>query len=241
MPDPVLLPPATVLLIAALSGAYVVLAGSAVGSLRLRRGMRAPYTRKIFHFLILSAAAAVHWFWQLPGVLLYGSVVSASVLYAVYRGDGFAMYEALARPSDAPRRALFVVVPLVTTAVGGLLANLLFGDWAAVGYLVVAWGDAVGEPVGARWGRHPYRVPSLGGVAAQRTLEGSFAVLVASTLAAGAALLAFGVPVDRALGVAVVVGVGAAAVEAVSHHGLDNFTVQLAAAGLAALLLPGGQ
>jgi len=37
------------------------------------------------------------------------------------------------------------------------------------------WGDAVGEPVGTRFGRHPYRVPSLAGVPATRTLEGSLA------------------------------------------------------------------
>ena len=41
----------------------------------------------------------------LPAVTLFGSIVSGIVLYAVWRGDGFAFYEALARPSDAPRNA----------------------------------------------------------------------------------------------------------------------------------------
>jgi phytol kinase len=208
-----------------------------VGWLRTRRGVRAPYTRKTFHFIILTAAAAVHWLWLLPGVLVFGSVVSALVLLAVQRGDGFPFYEALARPTDAPHRTLFILVPLATTAAGGLLTNALFGDLAVIGYLAVAWGDAVGEPVGTRWGRHPYRVPSLGGVPAQRTLEGSAAVLVAATAAAYAGLLLVGVNGGTAITAAAAAGVASAAVEAFSHHGLDNLTVQLAAAGTAALLL----
>jgi phytol kinase len=223
--------------IGALGALYVSLAAAGVGWLRMRRGVAAPYTRKLFHFVILTAATGVHWLWGLPGVVVFGVVTSLFVLHAVYRGAGYGFYEALARPSDEPRRTLFILVPLCTTAAGGLLANLLFGAWAPVGYLVTGWGDAVGEPVGTRWGRHAYRVPSLGGVSARRTVEGSAAVLAASTAAALVALLAGGVGAAAAAPVAVAVGAAAALVEAISHHGLDNLTVQLAAAGMAAALL----
>jgi phytol kinase len=227
----------TALAVAVLGGMYAVGAAALVGWLRTGRGVRAPYTRKAFHFIILTAAAVVHWVWLLPGVLVFGAVVSALVLLAVLRGAGSPFYEALARPTDAPRRTFFILVPLVTTAAGGLLSNALFGDLAVVGYLAVAWGDAAGEPVGTRWGRHPYRVPSLGGVPARRTLEGSAAVLLAAAAATLAALLLMGVAGGTAVMVALAVGVASAAVEAVSHHGLDNLTVQLAAAGVATLLL----
>jgi phytol kinase len=236
MPELPLLPLGTGLAVTAASALWTAIAATFAGHLR-SRGVRAPYTRKTFHFLILSAAALVHWQWGLPGVLVFGSVVAAGVLYAVHRGDGFPLYEALARPTDAPRRTLFILVPLATTAGGGLLANVLFGDWAPVGYLVVAWGDAVGEPVGTRWGRHPYSVPSLGGIRATRTMEGSAAVMVASFLASFVALLSIGVPATSALPAALTIGIAAGFVEAISHHGLDNFTVQIAAAGLAAWLL----
>jgi phytol kinase len=197
----------------------------------------APYTRKIFHFIILSAALFVQLRWGFGGTLVFGSVVALLVLGAVVKGDGFGFYEALARPTDAPHRTLFVLVPLVTTALGGLLANALFPAWAHVGYMVVAWGDAIAEPVGTRWGRHRYRVPSLAGVPATRSLEGSAAVLMASTAAAAVALLVSGVPASQALAVAVATGMTAAAVEAISHHGLDNLTLQLAAAGVAYAIL----
>ena len=178
-----------------LPGPQVGLAAGTVGLLgglaaafaaaRARKlGVPTPDTRKIFHFLVFSGALLVQVAWGSPGTVAYGSAVALLVLGAVLRGEGNPLFEAVARPSDRPRRGLFVVVPLVSTAVGGVAANLLTGDFALVGYLVAGWGDAVAEPVGVRWGRHPYRVPSLAGVTAHRSVEGSAAVLVAGTAAA---------------------------------------------------------
>lgn len=228
---------ATAIAVVPLTLLYASAVAALAGWLRVRRGVLAPYTRKIFHFAILSAATLVQLVWGLPGTVVYGSTVALIVIAAVLRGDGFALYEALARPTDAPRRSLFIIVPLITTALGGVLANVLFPGWAYVGYAAVAWGDAIGEPVGTRWGRHRYTVPSIGGVPATRSIEGSAAVLVASAAACAFALVAAGVAGTAALGSAVVIGIVAMLVEAVSHHGTDNLTIQLAAAGAAALLL----
>jgi phytol kinase len=216
---------------------YTKLVGTLAGRLRVQRGVRAPYTRKIFHFLIFTMASAVHIAWQLPGVVVFGTVVTLIVLYAVWRGDGFPLFEALARPTDAPRRALFVVVPLLTTVAGGLTSNLLFPTTAYIGYLVCGWGDAVGEPVGTRWGRHAFQVPSLGGVTATRTLQGSLAVFLVGSAAALGGMLASGAAPLTALLVGLACGLGGALVEAVSHHGIDNFTTQVAAAAIARWLV----
>ena len=211
-------------------------AAIAAGHLRVVRGMRAPYTRKIFHFMIFTAAGALQIVWGLPAVVVFGSVTSALVLYAVWRGDGFPFYEAMARPTDAPRRTLFILIPLATTALGGVTANVLFPAWAFVGYLVCGWGDAVGEPVGARWGAHRYRVPSMGGIASTRSLEGSLAVFVAGSAATAAALLLQGLPGLQVLLLALGSGLAGAIVEAISTHGLDNLTVQVAASAAAQFL-----
>ena len=213
------------------------LAAGLAGWLRVDRGVPAPFTRKVFHFTIFTLAGLLHLAAGLPIVMLFGGLVSLAVLYAVVRGDRFPFYEALARPTDHPRRTLFILVPLATTAIGGVLANLMFGGFAIVGYLVGGWGDAVGEPVGAAWGRHRYRVPSLGGVPAQRSLEGSAAVLLAGIVAAMAALVAQGVSPMAALWAGALCGAAGAAVEAISTHGIDNLTVQVAAAGTAYALL----
>ena len=216
---------------------YAALAAWLAGWLRTKRDVRAPYTRKIFHFAIFTMAGLVHLRFGTPGVATFGAVVASLVLLAIVRGDGFPFYEAMARPGDAPHRTLFIVIPLITTALGGLLANLLFGDHAMVGYMVAGWGDAVGEPVGTRWGRHRYRVPSLAGVPATRSLEGSSAVLVCGAIAATLTLLAWGHAPATALAVGLACGVAGALIEAVSTHGLDNLTVQIAAAATAFWLL----
>ncbi len=187
--------------------------------------------------MIFTLASAVQLSKGLPAVMLFGSVVALVVLHAVLRGDGHPLYDAMARPSDAPHRSLFILVPLATTALGGVLSNLFFGPTAFVGYLVSGWGDAVGEPVGTAWGRHRYSVPSLAGVPATRSLEGSAAVLVASALAAGLGLAFAGCAPGQALAVGCCCGAVGAVVEAVSHHGTDNLTMQFAAAGVAHYLL----
>lgn len=232
------LPTPAIGLAAATAGLVVGCSAGALAAWARRSvGLAAPYTRKLFHFLVFSAAVGIQWAWGPPGTAAYGSVVAGLVVLAVIRGRGNPLFEALARPTDRPRRALFVVVPLLSTAAGGLGSNLLSVEFAVVGYLVAGWGDAIAEPVGVRWGRHPYRVPSLGGVPARRSVEGSAAVLAASSLAAWTGFRVLGFPGVESLGPAAVCGIVAVAVEAVSHHGLDNLTLQVATTFTAAALL----
>jgi phytol kinase len=228
--------PRTAVIVGAIALAYGTLAAALAAWLRVRRDVRTPYTRKTFHFLIITCTLVVQLRWGAPGVVVYGSVIAVLVLYACWRGRGNGFYEALARPSDAPHRTRYILIPLVTTALGGLLSTVLFAAFAHVAYLAVAWGDAVGEPVGTRWGRHRYRVPSLFGVPATRSIEGSAAVWLATTLAAGIALVVSGHDPVRAAGAAVLIGGAGAVAEAVSHHGIDNLTIQLATAATAAAL-----
>ncbi|HSH76246.1 MAG TPA: hypothetical protein VLA09_11225 [Longimicrobiales bacterium] len=209
---------------------------AAVASALGRSGVRVAYTRKLFHFGVFSGAAVAHTLWGLPGTNAYGGAVALIVLGTVARADRSDFYEAIARDSDRPHRSLFIVVPLVTTAVGGLSSALLTGPFAAVGYLVAGWGDAVAEPVGSRWGKHSYRVPSLRGVPAERTIEGSLAVFFVGGAAAAVGLWSLGVTGSALLIAAATCAVVGTLVEAVSHHGTDNLTIQLAvsltAAGL---------
>ncbi len=229
--------PAMLAVLTPLAVVYAFAAAAFAGRLRTAKQVAAPYTRKVFHFAIFTMAGIIQVFVGLPGVVIFGAVVSLAVLWAIYRGDAFPFYEAMARPSDRPRRTFFILVPLITTALGGVLGNVFFPQYAYVGYLVCGWGDALGEPVGTRWGRHRYRVPSLAGVPATRSLEGSSAVFLGGAAAAFLGLLIAGhSPVTAAL-TGLAAGLAGALVEAFSTHGLDNLTVQLAAAAAATLLL----
>ncbi len=229
--------PSVVAAVAPLAAVYAIFAAWLAGTLKVKRGLRTAYTRKTFHFLVFTMAGAVELRWHTPGVAVFGAVVSLVVFYAVWRGDGHPFYEALARPSDAPHRRRFIVIPWITTALGGFLSNLLFPGYAGVGYFVCGWGDAVGEPVGSRFGKHVYRVPSLSGVKAVRSLEGSTAVFIFGSLAATVSLYADGTPIHSAAVTGVACGLCGALVEAISNHGLDNLTTQIAGSAVAYLLL----
>src|SRR5689334_25029246 len=109
-------------------------------------------------------------------------MVSLVVGFAVFRGQGNRLYEALAREQDGPDRTYYIVVPYFAILVGGMASNVFFGPLAMVGYLVGGLGDAAGEPAGVRWGKHPYAV-SAGRTTATKTFEGSLAVLAASLIA----------------------------------------------------------
>jgi phytol kinase len=198
-----------------------------------RRGWPVGYSRKVFHVLIFLASAVVHAVWGLPSVCLFGASVSLVVFWALWRGPGHWGYEALARASDAPHRSAYVLLPWFATALGGITANVWFGPAAVVGYLVTGLGDAIGEPVGQRFGVHRYRVPWPGPVVSQRSLEGSAAVWVACALAGAVAVTiepSLSLPGPGWVGPVLALGLLGglcALVEAVSPHGWDNLTMQL--------------
>ena len=208
--------------------AYLALAGW----LKQRRGWPTGYTRKVFHFLVFTTVALLQATLGLPAVCVFGTAVSLVVFYAVWRGDGYSGYEAMAREKDAPRRTYFILAPYAATLMGGLTANLLFGPAALGGYLVAGIGDAIAEPVGTRWGRHRYRVPARRGVIAWRSWEGSTAVFLASLVALVAALQLQGVPAVPHLARLTGLAALCALAEAVSPHGWDNATLQLLPAAL---------
>jgi phytol kinase len=194
-----------------------------------RNGMRTGYTRKVFHFLIFGTVAALQWSVGTPAVCLFGGLCTLVVFFAVWRGAGNLLYEAIAREKDEPHRTFFVLVPYATTLIGGLVTNILFGQIALAGYLVTGLGDAIGEPVGTRFGHHPYRVPSLSSVPATRTVEGSTAVFFMSAVALAVATILSPRIAFASFGIVklLVIALVCAIAEAVSPHGWDNATLQI--------------
>jgi len=198
------------------------------GYLKVRRGLKTGYTRKIFHFLIFTSVAAIHWIWGTSMVCLFGGICTLVIFYAILRGDGHLLFEAMARESDRPHRTHYIVVPYCATLLGGLISNILFGPVALVGYLVTGLGDAIGKPVGARFGRHRYRVPSLSAVRASRSWEGSGAVFLMSVVSLFVGKTAPGMEFAPSFFLLLpVIGFACACVEAASPHGWDNATMQV--------------
>lgn len=209
------------------------------GYLKRTKGLPTGYTRKTFHFLIFGSVAAIQWLLGTPSVCLFGGMTSLVIFYAIWRGPGNPLYEAMAREKDEPHRTHYIVVPYLATLIGGLISNILFGPLAVVGYLVTGLGDAVGEPIGTRFGKHTYRVPSLTSVKAIRSFEGSGAVLLMSLLAVvlGVALSPEMTFTRSYLFYVPILAVLSTIIEAISPHGWDNTTMQVGPTLLARLFL----
>jgi phytol kinase len=213
---------------------------SFAGYLKCVRGFSTGYTRKIFHVLIFLSAVAVQAFWGFAAVCLFGTMVSLVIAYALFRGVGNKFYEALAREQDGPHRTYYIVLPYFATLIGGVVNNILFGPLAIIGYLVGGLGDAAGEPVGTRWGRHRYVIPAFGKTrATTRSYEGSLGVLIVSL---AALFIATAITPDihlnaRSAITLPVIAMACTVVEAISPHGWDNTSMQIVPALLAAALL----
>jgi Cytidylyltransferase family. len=218
----------------ALVWSYVCL--TFAGYLKTRAGFKTGYTRKVFHVLIFLSAATVHAFSGFAGVCLFGTMVTLVVGYAILRGPGSPLFEAIGREKDGAYRSYFIVIPYFATLIGGLASNVLFGPLAVVGYLVGGLGDAAGEPVGTRWGKRHY---AFGRAMNSKTIEGSIAVLFTSLAALFLSValrpeLHFDL---RSLIALPVIAVVCTLVEAVSPRGWDNAPMQLVPTLLVAFLL----
>lgn len=209
------------------------------GCLKTRRRWQTGYTRKLFHFLTFGSVVVIHAIWGTPGVCLYGAATTVVIAYALLRGPGHFMYEAMAREKDEPRRTHYIVVPYFATLTGGLISSIFFPNTAVLGFLVCGLGDAIAEPVGTRFGKHPYRAIAIRGVRAVRSLEGSGSVFLVSMLSLilYMALSPLFTLTGNTIAVAILIAGASTIVEAVSPHGWDNTTLQVLPAWLGATLL----
>ena len=210
------------------------LSGWLIGYLKDRFVLKAGYSRKMFHFIIFTIAAIVGLTEGFQAVQVFGVAIGLVVMWAVIRGEKNPLFRAVARPTDAPYEKYYIVIPFLMTAAGGILSNILFSKLAVVGYAVTGWGDAVGEPVGTRWGKHKYRVPTLTGIKCYRSLEGSLAVLIASLTGSFIVLyLGFHLPLNACVIASMSASIVATLVEAITFHSLDNLTLQVSATATA--------
>ncbi len=170
--------------------------------------------------------------------LIFGLLMIGYGTIVIMIGEGNIFYEAVAREQDAPYRAFYLIIPSVATMIAVLMNRTFFGEYANLGYLVAGWGDDVGEPIGVRFGKHRYKVPTLTGIACTRSIEGSTAVFLMGSFAAVFSLVTLlGVSLPLAIAAGLIAGLGATIVEAVSFHGVDNFTIQIAAVSIAYFII----
>ena len=103
--------------------------------------------------------------------------------------------------------------------------------FAALGILIMTWGDGLAALIGQRYGKHVYTV---GGV--KKSWEGTLTMALASFIVSSSILLAVQGNTGLTWFVAFVVALVATGLEAFSWYGIDNLSVPIASAGLAFLL-----
>ncbi len=104
-------------------------------------------------------------------------------------------------------------------------------QFAALGILVMTWGDGLAALVGQRLGRHPYKIWGM-----QKSWEGSLTMAIVSFGVSSLILLGVYGPSLPVGGIALAVALVATGLEAFSKYGIDNLTVPLGSAAIAALL-----
>ena len=145
---------------------------------KMRRNFQTGYTRKIFHFLVFTSAAAINYIWGFSGVCLFGIVISTFIFFAVYQQESSNLYKSLAREKDVPHQTLYILIPYFSTLFGGLSINLFFPEYVALGYLICGIADASGEVVGTKFGKHSFTVKTIGKHMPEKSIEGSASVFV---------------------------------------------------------------
>lgn len=104
-------------------------------------------------------------------------------------------------------------------------------EYAALGMLIMAWGDGMAALIGQRWGRHGYQLWGM-----KKSWEGSIAMLAISCAISCSILLNVQGNSWQTWVVCLSVAVLATVLEAFSKFGIDNLTVPLGTAALAFLL-----
>ena len=206
-----------------LVAAWLGLVGGVAEGLRQTTDVNTEITRKVVHIgaghVILLA-----WWLQTPTWMgLAASVGFSGVALLSYR------YPLLPGINGVGRHSLGTFFYAISI---GVLTAGFWPIWqpqyAALGILVMTWGDDLAALVGQNFGRHPYQV--LGN---KKSWEGSLTMAGASflvgTLVLGATL-GLSWPV---MAIAGVVAAGATLLETLSFVGIDNLTVPMGSALLA--------
>jgi len=220
---------ATALVQIGLVAAWLALVGGLAEGLRRSANLDTEITRKIVHIgaghVILLA-----WWLRTPAWMgIAASVVFSGVALLSYRLPILPGVNGVGRNSLG---TFFYAVSIgVLTAIFWPLG---LPQYAALGILVMTWGDGLAALVGQNFGRHPYKI-----FGNQKSWEGSLAMATASLVVG---LLVLGLTAGftpAVVGTAVVVAIAATLLETLSFYGLDNLTVPLGSASLAYGLMLG--
>ena len=180
-------------------------------------------TRKIVH-IGSGQVVLLAWWLKIPAWVGVGAAIVAG-------GVAILSYFLPILPSleSVGRRSLGTFFYAISI---GLLIGYFFSrqqpEYAALGILIMAWGDGLAALIGQNFGQHPYQLWGI-----RKTWEGSLTMLVVSFVVT---VLILGIIQQISLSlmaIALIVAILATFLETFSKFGIDNLTVPLGSAILA--------
>ncbi|HLP91365.1 MAG TPA: SEC59/DGK1/VTE5 family protein [Nostocaceae cyanobacterium] len=191
-----------------------------------RRQNNTEIIRKIVHIgtgnVILLA-----WWLNIPAFVgISASIVAAIITLLSY------LFPILPGINSVGRQSLGTF--FYSVSIGILVAWFWYlnqPQYAAIGILIMAWGDGLAALIGQRFGKHKYKIFS-----SQKSWEGSFTVTVVSYLICSLILLGTQGNNWQSWVTSLAVAILATVLEAFSLLGIDNLTVPLGSAALAFIL-----
>lgn len=203
-------------------GWLAIVGGVAEG---LRRGAAAgpEITRKVVH-IGAGQVILLAWWLQTPTWMgLAASLGASAIALASYRLPILPGINSVGRDSLG---TFFYALSI------GILTAWFWPQgqpqYAAIGILVMTWGDGLAALVGQRFGRHPYKLWDT-----PKSWEGSLTMLAASLIVCFSILTAVQGASLVGLLISLVVALVSTGLEAFSKYGIDNLTVPVGSAAVA--------
>lgn len=190
-------------------------------------GIGAELTRKVVHIgsgnVILLA-----WLFKIPAWIGMGAAAIASVIAMISY-----FLPILPSLNSVGRKSLGTFFYAVSI---GLLVGWFWPvgapQYAAIGILVMAWGDGLAALIGQRFGRHRYQLWGI-----QKSWEGSLTMAGVSFFITFLVLTFVQGGNGAIAGIAAAVALFATGLEAFSKLGIDNLSVPLGSAALSYFLI----
>ena len=173
-------------------------------------------TRKVVHIGSGNVILLAWWFKISTAIIVAAAIIAGAIAIISYLMPILPSIESVGRKSFG---TFFYALSM------GILCASFWQDspqYAAIGILVMAWGDGMAAIIGQRWGKHTYQVWSV-----TKSWEGSLAMATVAFIVTQLILLSVEGNSWQTWTVSFAVAVVATALEAFSILGVDNLTVPL--------------
>ncbi len=179
-------------------------------------------SRKVVHIGV-GNVILLAWWLQMPAwVGISASVLASAIAFTSYFVPILPSMNSVGRQSWG---TFFYAV-----SIGTLIAwfwPLHQPQYAALGILVMTWGDGLAALFGQRFGRHPYKIGEI-----KKSWEGSLAMALVTYVVSAAILLGVQGNHWQTWVIPAIVAIAATGLEAFSKFGIDNLTVPIGSAAL---------